>query len=47
MASMVLKTLAAAPSGGSRLSDDLRGEFRLLSRTIAAAVDGKRAELRE
>jgi methyl-accepting chemotaxis protein len=40
----VLKTLAAAPNNGARLSDDLRGEFRLLSRTIAAAVDGKRAE---
>jgi hypothetical protein len=39
----VLKTLAAAPNGSSRLSDDLRGEFRLLSRTIAAAVDGKRS----
>ena len=26
-----------------RLERDLRGEFRLLSRTIAAAVDGKRA----
>jgi len=38
----VLKTLASAPSG-ARLSDDLRGELRLLSRTIAAAVDGKRA----
>jgi hypothetical protein len=38
----VLKTLAAAPNGSSRLSEDLRGEFRLLSRTIAAAVDGKR-----
>jgi len=37
----VLKTLASA-NGGSRLSDDLRGELRLLSRTIAAAVDGKR-----
>ena len=37
----VLKTLASAP-GGSRLSDELRGELRLLSRTIAAAVDGKR-----
>jgi len=40
----VLKTLAAAPNGSARLSDDLRGEFRLLSRTIAAAVDGKRME---
>ena len=39
----VLKALASAPNGSSRLSDDLRGEFRLLSRTIAAAVDGKRA----
>jgi hypothetical protein len=38
----VLKTLASAPNG-SRLSDELRGELRLLSRTIAAAVDGKRA----
>jgi hypothetical protein len=38
----VLKTLANAPNAGARLSDELRGEFRLLSRTIAAAVDGKR-----
>jgi methyl-accepting chemotaxis protein len=38
----VLKTLASAPNG-SRLSEDLRGELRLLSRTIAAAVDSKRA----
>ena len=37
----VLKTLAAAPNG-ARLSDELRGELRLLSRTIAAAVDRKR-----
>jgi len=37
----VLKTLAAQPNG-ARLSDELRGELRLLSRTIAAAVDGKR-----
>lgn len=37
----VLKTLAAAPNG-SRLSDELRSELRLLSRTIAAAVDSKR-----
>lgn len=40
----VLKTLAASPNVSARLSDDLRGEFRLLSRTIAAAVDGKRVE---
>lgn len=39
----VLKTLASAPNGGARLSDELRGELRLLSRTIAAAVDGKRS----
>ena len=38
----VLKTLAAQPNNGARLSDELRGELRLLSRTIAAAVDGKR-----
>ena len=38
----VLKTLAAAPHNSTRLTDDLRSEFRLLSRTIAAAVDGKR-----
>ncbi|MBB5207964.1 flagellar motor protein MotA [Chiayiivirga flava] len=38
----VLRTLAQQNEGGSRLSDELRAEFRLLSRTIAAAVDGKR-----
>ena len=38
----VLKTLASAPNSGARLSDELRGELRLLSRTIAAAVDSKR-----
>jgi hypothetical protein len=38
----VLKTLASAPNAGARLSDELRGELRLLSRTIAAAVDSKR-----
>jgi hypothetical protein len=41
----VLKTLAAAPNSGARLSDELRGELRLLSRTIAAAVDGKRVSV--
>src|SRR6201999_777828 len=35
----VLKTLAAQPNN-TRMSDELRGELRLLSRTIAAAVDG-------
>jgi hypothetical protein len=39
----VLKTLAASPNSGARLSDELRSELRLLSRTIAAAVDGKRS----
>jgi len=38
----VLKTMATTPNSGARLSDELRGELRLLSRTIAAAVDGKR-----
>ena len=38
----VLKTLASAPNAGARLSDELRSELRLLSRTIAAAVDSKR-----
>ena len=33
----VLKTLAASPNDGARLSDELRSELRLLSRTIAAA----------
>jgi len=41
----VLKTLAAAPNSGARLSDELRSELRLLSRTIAAAVDGKRVSV--
>ncbi len=39
----VLKTLAASPNDGARLSDEFRSEMRLLSRTIAAAVDGKRS----
>ena len=38
----VLKTIAAAPNSGARLSEELRGELRLLSRTIANAVDGRR-----
>ncbi|HET8942582.1 MAG TPA: flagellar motor protein MotA [Rudaea sp.] len=38
-----LKSLAAAPNANAQFSDELRGEFRLLSRTIAAAVDGKRS----
>jgi len=41
----VLKTLATTPNSGARLSDELRGELRLLSRTIAAAVDGKRVSV--
>ncbi|MEO8803694.1 MAG: flagellar motor protein MotA [Rudaea sp.] len=39
----VLKTLATAPNATAQFSDELRGELRLLSRTIAAAVDGKRS----
>jgi biopolymer transport protein ExbB/TolQ len=39
----VLKALATSPNDGTRLSDELRGELRLLSRTIAAAVDNKRS----
>lgn len=39
----VLRSLAQQNEGGSRLTDELRAEFRLLSRTIANAVDGKRA----
>jgi len=41
----VLKTLASTPNSGARLSDELRGELRLLSRTIAAAVDSKRSQV--
>ena len=37
-----LKQLAQS-SSGSNLSDELRSELRLMSRTIAAAMDGKRA----
>lgn len=37
-----LKSIAAQQSGGSALSDELRSEFRLLSRTIAAALDSQR-----
>lgn len=39
---IVLRQLASQPQGESRLSDDLRAELRLLSRTIAAAVDPQR-----
>ena len=38
----VLRQLASQPSGEGRLNDELRSELRLLSRTIAAAVDGTR-----
>ncbi len=37
-----LKTIAQAQGGGSQLSDELRSEFRLLTRTIAAAMEHKR-----
>ena len=38
----VLRQIASQPAGESRLSDELRTELRLLSRTIAAAVEGPR-----
>ncbi|MDD2770323.1 MAG: hypothetical protein PHT19_16495 [Methylococcus sp.] len=38
----VLKHIGTAEAPGSRLSEELRAELRLLSRTIAAAMDGKR-----
>ncbi len=40
----VLKTLAqnASGDGAARLTDELRAEFRLLSRTLAAAVEGRK-----
>lgn len=38
----VLRQIAAQPQGDSRLSDELRAELRLLSRTIAAAMDAPR-----
>jgi hypothetical protein len=37
-----LKTLAAQPPAGTALHEDLRAELRLLSRTIANALDGNR-----
>ena len=37
-----LKTLAQSQGAGSQLSDELRSEFRLLTRTIAAAMEHKR-----
>ncbi len=37
----VLKTLAQQEPAGERLGDELRAEFRLLSRTIAAAVEAR------
>ena len=38
----VLRQIASHPASESRLSDELRSEFRLLSRTIAAAVGSGR-----
>ncbi|MEO8011675.1 MAG: flagellar motor protein MotA, partial [Dokdonella sp.] len=38
----VLRQIATHAHGESRLSDELRSEFRLLSRTIAATVQGQR-----
>ncbi len=37
-----LRSLAAQQPGGAALQDDLRAELRLLSRTIANALDGSR-----
>jgi hypothetical protein len=37
-----LKTIAQSQGAGSQLSDELRSEFRLLTRTIAAAMEHKR-----
>ncbi len=36
-----LRALAQQDAGGTRLTDELRAEFRLLSRTLAAAVEGR------
>ncbi|MGB0134770.1 MotA/TolQ/ExbB proton channel family protein [Dokdonella sp.] len=38
----VLRQIASHPASDSRLSEELRSEFRLLSRTIAAAVGSNR-----
>ncbi len=38
----VLKAMAQAQGGGHQLSEELRSEFRLLTRTIAAAMEHKR-----
>ncbi len=37
-----VQTIAQSSGGGHQLSDELRAEFRLLTRTIAAAMDHKR-----
>ena len=37
-----VQTIAQSAGGGHQLSDELRAEFRLLTRTIAAAMDHKR-----
>ena len=37
-----LKALAQNEDGGNRFNDELRAEFRLLSRTLAAAVESRR-----
>ncbi|HSX62653.1 MAG TPA: flagellar motor protein MotA [Tahibacter sp.] len=39
---VALKSLASQQGSGQALSDELRSEFRLLSRTIAAAIDHPR-----
>jgi len=37
----VLRQIASQPQAELRLADDLRSEFRLLSRTIAAAMESR------
>jgi hypothetical protein len=38
----VLKSLAQSQAGPVQIGDELRAEFRLLTRTIAAAMEAKR-----
>jgi len=38
-----IKSLAQGQGGSNQISDELRSEFRLLTRTIAAAMEAKRA----
>ncbi len=40
----LIRQLAKQPAQGAQFSEDLRAELRLLSRTIAAALDGRRPD---